>query len=165
MISAPAAPSLDAVIPAALIRPAAFPGQSSDLGEGRIDNVIVDASVHLAAGVVVLVTMTVATVLVARHALANRAIDRPTRWSLLAAQLALIVQVLLGIKLLDQGQGIVQLYIHYVGGLIPLGAFLAGGWLARGDDGRSSRILAAMLVVGEVSALMAFFIGRAFAGG
>lgn len=137
--------------------------QTVDLGDGRIDNWIVSSSVHVATGVVVLVTMTVATVLVVRHALAGRSIDGPTKLSLLIAEIALIVQVLLGIKLLDQGQGIVQLYIHYIGGLIPLGAFLLAGWFARGDSRWSSRILAALLVIGALSAFAAFFIGRQYA--
>ena len=47
--------------------------------------------------------------------------------------------------------------------MIPMGAFLAAGWFARGDTGRSSRILAVLVAVGYVSALMAFFIGRSFA--
>ena len=137
--------------------------QASDIGDGRIDNFIISSSVHVAAGVVVLVSMTAATGLVVRHAVRNEVVTAATRLALLVAQLALIVQVLLGIKLLDQGQGIVQLYIHYVGGLIPLGAFLAAGWFARGDSPKSSRILAALLLVGALSAFMAFFIGRAYA--
>ncbi len=137
--------------------------QADDLGDGRIDNLIIDPSAHLYTGMAVLITMTMVTVLVGRHAIRNEPLERPAHLALGAAIVALAVQVLLGIKLLDQGQGIVQLYIHYVGGLIPMGAFLAGGWFARGDTGRSSRILAALLVVGYVSALMAFFIGRSFA--
>ena len=136
---------------------------STGLGDGRIDNLIVDTSVHLVTGVVVVVAMLVATVLVAGHAWRFEAIGRPAGAAVLVAQVALTVQLLLGIKLLDQGQGIVQLYIHYVGGLLPLGAFLVGGWLARGDDGRSSRILAGLLLLGTVSAVMAFTIGRAYA--
>lgn len=134
----------------------------NELGDGRIDNLILDRSVHLATGVVVLITMTVATALVARHAVANEPIGSAGRWAIAAAQVSLAVQVLIGIKLLDQGQGISQLYIHYVGGLMPMGAFLAGGWLARGDTGRSTRIFAVLLAIGYVSALMAFFIGRAY---
>lgn len=132
------------------------------LGDGRIDNFVIDRSVHLGVGVAVLVSMTVAVALVLRRAIADEPVDRPAGLAMAVAQLVLIVQVLLGIKLLDQGQGIAQLYIHYIGGLMPLGAFLAGGWLARGDSGRSSRILAALLAVGYLSALMAFFIGRAY---
>lgn len=146
-----------------MITPVSLLGQAADLGDGRIDNTIISSSVHVFVGVIVLVTMTAASALVLRHAVRNEAVTSPTRMALGAAQLALIVQVLLGIKLLDQGQGIVQLYIHYVGGLIPLGAFLAAGWFARGDTPRSSRVLAALLGVGAVSAFMAFFIGRAFA--
>lgn len=133
------------------------------LGDGRIDNFIIDSSVHLTTGVIVLITMTLATVLLGRHALRNEAVARSSMIVMAIAQVALIAQILLGIKLLDQGQGISQLYIHYVGGLIPMGAFLLGGWVARGDDGRSSRILFGLVVVGYVSALMAFFIGRSFA--
>lgn len=139
--------------------------QVGDLGDGRIDNWIVSSSVHVATGVVVVVSMVVATVLVGRHALAGRPIDRPTKLALLVAQIALVAQVLLGIKLLDQGQGIVQLYIHYVGGLLPLGAFLVAGWFARGDARWSSRVLAVLLTIGTLSAGAAFFIGRAYAGG
>ncbi len=135
----------------------------SGLGDGRLDNIIIDRSAHLVSGVIVLVTMTVATALVVRHAVRNEAVGRPGAVAIVAAQVSLIVQLLLGIKLLDQGQGIVQLYIHYVGGLMPLGAFLVGGWLARGESGRSSRILAGLLLIGYLSALMAFFIGRAYA--
>lgn len=133
------------------------------LGDGRIDNFIIDSSAHLATGVVVLVTMTAALVLLGRHALRNEPITRSSLMVMVVAQVALIAQILLGIKLLDQGQGIVQLYIHYVGGLIPMGAFLLAGWVARGDSGRSSRMLFGLIAIGYVSALMAFFIGRSFA--
>ena len=134
----------------------------SDLGEGNIDNFIVDRSVHLSLGVAVLVSLTLATVLVVRHAVRNEGVARSTFWALGAAMVCLGAQILIGIKLLDQGQGISQLYIHYVGGLIPMGAFLAGGWVARGDTGRSSRVLAALMLVGVISAFMAFFIGQAY---
>lgn len=136
---------------------------SNGLGDGRIDNIIVDTSVHLTVGVIAVAAMVVTTVLVARHALRAEPIGRPAGVSLVVAQLVLTAQLLLGIKLLDQGQGIVQLYIHYVGGMLPLGAFLVGGWFARGDDARSSRILAALLTLGSLSAIMAFTIGRAYA--
>lgn len=139
--------------------------QAGDIGDGRIDNIIISSSAHVVSGVIVLLSMAAATGLVARHAIRNEAVNVTTRVALLIAQLSLIVQVLLGIKLLDQGQGIVQLYIHYVGGLIPLGAFLAAGWFARGDSPKSSRVLAVLLAVGAVSAFMAFFIGRAYANG
>ncbi len=136
---------------------------ASGLGDGRLDNIIIDRSAHLVSGLVVLVTMTAATAAVIWHAVRNEALGKPALVSVGAAQLSLTVQLLLGIKLLDQGQGILQLYIHYVGGLAPLGAFLIGGWFARGDDARSTRILAALLAIGSLSAIMAFTIGRAYA--
>lgn len=145
------------------MNPAIAQFQPQDLGDGRIDNFIISSSVHVVTGIVVILTMTAATGLTLRHAGRNEAIGGPAKLSIGGAGLALAAQVLLGIKLLDQGQGIVQLYIHYVGGLIPMGAFLAAGWFARGDSGKSSRALAALMTVGYASALMAFFIGRAYA--
>ncbi|NNF53659.1 MAG: hypothetical protein HKN03_04360 [Acidimicrobiales bacterium] len=147
------------------MNPAVAQFQSDVLGDGRIDNIIISSTVHVVTGIVVLLTMTAATGLTLRHAGRNEAIGSPAKVSIGAAAIALACQVLIGIKLLDQGQGIVQLYIHYVGGLIPMGAFLAAGWFARGDSGRSSRALAALMIVGYASALMAFFIGRAYATG
>ncbi|MEM8903890.1 MAG: hypothetical protein AAGA17_09065 [Actinomycetota bacterium] len=135
---------------------------TSELGDGRIDNWIVDASVHVTVGVLVLVTMTAAAGWVLRLAVTGRVLDTGGRWALVVAQVVLGVQILLGIKLLDQGQGIGQLYIHYVGGLLPMGAFLAGGWFARGESARSTRILAALLALGWLSAVMAFAIGQAY---
>jgi hypothetical protein len=137
-------------------------GQASDLGEGAIDNIIVSPSVHLSLGVVVLVTMTVATASVCWHAVKNEPIAGLSKGLLGLAAAALTAQTLIGIKLLDQGQGFFQLYIHYIGGLAPLGAFAAAGWFARGDSGKSSRWLAALLFIGWFSAVMAFTIGRAF---
>lgn len=135
----------------------------SHLGDGNIDNFIISSSVHFWTGAAVLLTMTVLAALVLRHAAKNEPINAMTKTALLLATAALAAQILLGIKLLDQGQGISQLYIHYVGGMIPMGAFLAAGWFARGDTGRSTRALAVLIAVGYVSAIMAFFIGRSFA--
>lgn len=140
-------------------------GQAGDLGDGVIDNLIVSTSVHLVLGALVLISLTVATGFVVVDAINNRPIGGRTQLAMGLAALVLAAQVLIGIKLLDQGQGIVQLYIHYIGGLVPLGVFAVGGWFFRGDTGRSSRWLALLLAIGLFSAMMAFFIGRAFANG
>lgn len=136
--------------------------ESSALGEGTIDNWIIDSSVHVALGLAVLVTMTAAAAWSVRLAVAGRVVDTTARWLVGAAAVVLGAQVLVGIKLLDQGQGISQLYIHYVGGLIPLGVFLLTGWWPRPDTAGRTRIFAALVVVGWLSALMAFTIGRAY---
>lgn len=136
--------------------------QQSDLGEGVIDNIIISSAAHRLWGALAVFSMIVIVGVVTRHVARGEAVSTSTRWLFLATQVILVVQVLIGIKLLDQGQGIVQLYIHYVGGLIPLGSFLAGGWLARGDTPRSARVLLILLVVGMASAAMAYFIGRAY---
>jgi hypothetical protein len=129
---------------------------------GRIDNLILQPSVHRTSGVIVLVAMVAASVYLVRLALAHKRMDRNGRILLAVAQLTLMVQALLGIKLLDQGMGANQLYIHYVGGLMPLGFFLAAGWFGRSDSATRTRVLAVLTTVGLLSAAMAFFIGRAY---
>lgn len=135
----------------------------SPLGDGRIDNWIIPSSVHVWLGIVVMATMTAAAGWVGWLAFRGKTLDRAGRVVIAVAQVVLGLQVLLGIKLLDQGQGIVQLYIHYVGGLIPMGAFLVGGWWVRGETPRSNRVLATLIAVGWLSAIMAFTIGRQYA--
>jgi len=135
---------------------------ATDVGDGVIDNIIISSSAHRWWGLLTLVVLAASVALLAWDVRNARPASRTTRWSFLAAQTALVGQALLGIKLLDQGQGIRQLYIHYIGGLIPLGAFLAGGWLARGDTSRSARFLLVVLLVGLGSGVMAFTIGRAY---
>lgn len=138
---------------------------AADVGDGVIDNIIISSATHRWWGLLTLVVLAATVALLTWDVGKGRAATRTTRWSFLAAQVVLVGQALLGIKLLDQGQGIVQLYIHYIGGLIPLGAFLAGGWLARGDTPRSARLLLILLVVGLASGVMAFTIGQAYVNG
>ncbi len=137
--------------------------QDSPLGDGRIDNYVISSSVHVVVGSLVLITMTAAVGWVGWLAIVGKPIDLVGRVLVSIAQVVLAIQVLIGIKLLDQGQGIVQLYIHYIGGLAPMGAFLVGGWWVRGDTARSNRVLAALIAIGWFSAIMAFTIGRQYA--
>ncbi|CAN5691579.1 hypothetical protein BH20ACT2_BH20ACT2_18780 [soil metagenome] len=132
------------------------------LGEGNIDNYIIDPLVHRTMGMVVLVAMVGTAGWLTKLALARRPIDTTGRVALAVAQLALAGQALLGIKLLDQGMGVVQLYIHYIGGLTPLGLFLGAGWVAWQRPEQRTRALAVLTWVGLLSAAMAFFIGQAY---
>jgi hypothetical protein len=135
----------------------------SPLGDGAIDNYVIDSSVHVTVGTIVLLTMAATTFYLWRLALARKGVDRLARVLLAAAQISLALQALLGIKLLDQGQGVVQLYIHYIGGLAPLGFFIAAGWFAWRDKVRHTRVLAVLATVGLLSAGMAFTIGQEYA--
>lgn len=133
--------------------------------DGIIDNIFVSPVVHRTTGMVVLVAMLAATAYLVYLALTKRPLDLPGRLLVIAAELVLIIQALIGIKLLDQGLGVMQLYIHYVGGLIPLGAFLAASWIAWRSEVAHARALAVLSGLGTLSAVMAFTIGRAYVSG
>ncbi|MBK5224713.1 MAG: hypothetical protein JJE52_17940 [Acidimicrobiia bacterium] len=147
----------------ALLTAAVLLAADSPLGDGAIDNYIIDSAVHVTNGVIVLLAMVATTVYLIRLALKGKPVDRLARVLLAVAQISLAIQALLGIKLLDQGMGVVQLFIHYIGGLAPLGLFIAAGWFAWRDRVRHTRVLAVLATVGLLSAGMAFTIGQEYA--
>lgn len=103
--------------------------QGGDLGGGRIDNVIVAPWVHRLNGALTVAALLAAAIWLTRLALRRAPFDKVGQVLVVSSQVLLVVQALLGIKLLDQGMVVVQLYIHYVGGLLPLGLFLVLGWV------------------------------------
>lgn len=133
--------------------------------DGIIDNIAISPAVHRTTGLLVVVAMVVTSVWLVRLAVGRRPVDLVGRVLLIATQVLLMVQALLGIKLLDQGLGVAQLYIHYVGGVLPLGGFLAAGWVAWRSDERRTRALAVLAVLGTLSAVAAYAIGGAYARG
>jgi heme A synthase len=136
--------------------------QGGDLGGGKIDNFIVSPSVHRFNGGLVLASLLAAAVWLTWLAVKRRPFDGRARVLVAVSQVFLMIQVLLGIKLLDQGMGVVQLYIHYVGGMLPLGFFLIVGWFRFADPVRRARVLAVLVDVGLLCAVMAYLIGQAY---
>ncbi|MBW3611341.1 MAG: hypothetical protein KY438_07405 [Actinobacteria bacterium] len=139
--------------------------QGRGLGGGKIDNFIVPSSVHQLNGGLVVVSLLVAGGWLTWLAVKRRPFDRSAQVLVALSQVFLIVQALLGIKLLDQGMGVVQLYIHYVGGTIPLGFYLIVGWFRFADPVRRARVLAVLVDIGLASAVMAYLIGQAYVNG
>ncbi len=139
--------------------------QGGDLGGGTIDNFIVQPSVHRLNGGFVVASLLAAAVWLTILAVKRRPFDRRAQVLVVVSQVFLIIQTLLGIKLLDQGMGVVQLYIHYIGGMIPLGFYLVVGWFRFTDAVRRARVLAVLVDIGLLSAVMAYLIGQAYVNG
>lgn len=129
-----------------------------------IDEFFLSPTVHIITGSIVLLTTLIALLVTGIRAWRKQPLSRLTYAALLVAQLALMVQVLIGIKLLDQGLGPMQLYIHYVGGLGPLLFLLLFYWLPRGV--REQRWTAPSLSAAAfLFAVMAFGIGASYVPG
>ena len=79
-----------------------------------IDQIWVQPAVHVWVGTAVLIATLLSLIVTATFAVRKRALDRTVYAVLLFAQVSLMAQVLVGIKLLDQGLGPLQLYIHYL---------------------------------------------------
>ncbi len=128
-----------------------------------IDQIPVPSSVHLWIGVAVLLTTLVSSIIAGVFALRKQPLPAWTKGLFIVTQLVLMVQALIGIKLLDQGSGYVQLYIHYLGGLGPLLFFMLMYWFPTRDALKQTRISALVAISAFVFAFMAFSIGSAYA--
>lgn len=129
-----------------------------------IDAIWLSPTVHLANGGIVMALLLLALVVLGWRAVRHQPLNRFAHAVLILAQVGIMVQALLGIKLLDQGLGPAQLYIHYVGGLAPLGFLLVFYWLP--ERARKARWLPAGITAASfVFAVMAYTIGAAYVAG
>lgn len=126
-----------------------------------IDAIWVPPWIHYAVGGLVLLVTFLAAAVLLWQGFRRRPVGKLGHAALIAAQIVLMIQALIGIKLLDQGLGPLQLYIHYVGGLAPLMFMLVFYWLP--ERQRQRRWLPSTFSsLGFVFALMAFTIGASY---
>jgi hypothetical protein len=127
-----------------------------------LERLTATASFHTNVGMVVVATTFIAMLMVGWQTWRGTEITVGARISLIVAQLALIFQALVGVKLLDQGAGVMQLYVHYIGGLAPLGFFLAASWWPIENKRLQARILTAATIGAFLFSFMSFTIGRSY---
>ena len=136
---------------------------AGELGDGVIDNIVVRPVVHLIVGSLVIISFVVFAAWMIKALIQRRPWDRTSLILLGACEVILAVQVLIGVKLLDQGEGIFQLFIHYAGGLLPIAIFVVAGWIDFGDAVKKTRAYAVCALVSLGIILMTYFIGEAYA--
>lgn len=144
-----------------------------------MDEIIIQPALHNAVGGIVVLAAIATVILNWRGLLKLKAVGAdgaPSSASapllggwqnvaLIALQIALMVQALIGIKLLDQGLGTVQKYVHYLGGLGALGLLMLYYWLPK-RGARDSRVKALGLTVASLAfVLLTFIVGGLYARG
>lgn len=130
-----------------------------------IDSFIVPPFVHMIIGTLVLVAAFLALAVTVRAVWKKQPLTRSNHLVFVLFQLSLMVQILIGIKLLDQGLGPLQLYIHYIGGLAPMAFWLFFYWLPAGSGMTQSRRAATVSFLSFLFVLMTFAIGSAYVPG
>ena len=127
-----------------------------------IDNLFVPPTVHYITGTFVLGATSILSLLMIALWWRKQPLNFAAKFLLIVCQLGIMLQTLLGIKLLDQGLGILQLYIHYIGGVAPLLFFILLYWFPSSKAQRQTF----WTMVASVSALsfvaMTYFIGGQF---
>jgi len=128
-----------------------------------IDSIIISPAVHLTIGTLVLLTNGIVLLLSCWLAFKKQPVNWLASATFILFQLVLMVQTLIGIKLLDQGLGILQLYIHYLGGLAPFFFCLLYYWLpdSKNPIAQNRRLL----IVAALSlffTLLTFTVGRTY---
>lgn len=127
-----------------------------------LDNIDLSPTVHVVIGVLVLAATLAAAIVTGVLAWRRTGVTAAGHWTMVAAQVALILQILIGVKLLDQGLGVLQLYIHYVGGLGAFFFFLLYYWFQPKNPTRQGWLAFAMSFLAFLFAIQAYFIGQAY---
>lgn len=129
-----------------------------------IDELWVPTWVHLSLGSAVLLTTLALLVAAVIFRLRRRELPAWVMGLLIVAQVVVAAQLLLGIKLLDQGLGPMQLYVHYLGGTGVLFFYLLLYWLpaTMRRTGWTATVLTGLAFA---FALMTFTIGQMYVAG
>ncbi|MEM7535788.1 MAG: c-type cytochrome [Chloroflexota bacterium] len=131
-----------------------------------IDSIIIPSSVHLTIGILVLLTNAFVLIVSGWLTFKKASPNWLAHTTFILFQLVLMVQTLIGIKLLDQGLGILQLYIHYIGGLAPFLFCLLFYWLPPAKNGgRQSRRMLIVAFLALLFTVQTFTIGRIYVVG
>lgn len=130
-----------------------------------IDSITLSPNIHMMTGGLTLLVSFLTLTITSWAAWKKKQFTVLAQASLIFFQLVLIVQVLIGIKLLDQGLGPLQLYIHYLGGLAPIGFCLIFYWLPIKDDAKKSRSAVGVATLSVVFVVMTFTIGSMYVPG
>lgn len=125
-----------------------------------IDQILVSPELHMGIGILVLLSIVLALSVCTWQAWRRQALSRLGHGALIIVQVVLMVQALVGIKLLDQGLGVVQLYIHYLGGLAPLLFLVVLYWFPWRSDRWRAWTTVGALVAGLAFALLTFGVGQ-----
>ncbi|GJM41529.1 MAG: hypothetical protein DHS20C20_18110 [Ardenticatenaceae bacterium] len=127
-----------------------------------IDSIFVAPAVHMAVGSLVLLTNLIFLITVAWLVWQKKEFSPLAGFFFVLFQAALMLQALIGIKLLDQGLGHLQLYIHYLGGLAPLAFCLIYYWLPTPEGTAKNRRLLVIAIASFFFVLLTFAVGSMY---
>lgn len=130
-----------------------------------IDAINVSPMVHVIVGALTLITALLALALTGWAAWKKQPFTKTVHAAFILFQLTLMLQALIGVKLLDQGLGPRQLYIHYLGGLAPLALVLLFYWVPTTKPVTRSRRAAIVTAISFAFVLMTFTIGSIYVPG
>lgn len=129
-----------------------------------IDELWLPSSVHFAVGTAVILTTLASMVAAAVFALRRKPLPKWVPSLFIVTQVVVAGQLLIGIKLLDQGLGPLQLYVHYLGGTGVLFFYLLLYWLPA-QTRKSGWAPTVLTGLAFAFALMTFTIGEMYVPG
>lgn len=126
---------------------------------------IASPNIHLGVGTVVLIATLASLIIAGWFAWKKQPLSTLAFRIFIVTQVALMLQILVGVSLLDQGFGPLQVYVHYLGGMAPIAFFLLFYWLRTSDKLKETRLATFVAGAAFVFVLMTFTIGSMYVRG
>lgn len=123
-----------------------------------MDEIIIQPALHQGMGIFTLLVSLLATAL-AWAGYRRGVLGRPAAIAFVALQVALFIQALIGIKLLDQGMGVMQKFVHYLGGIGALGLMVMFYWISYRDEKARVRWAAGLSTAALAFVALSLFVG------
>jgi uncharacterized repeat protein (TIGR03987 family) len=130
-----------------------------------ISALTVSPDLHLGVGTVALIATLASLAVAGWFAWKKQPLSSLAFRIFIVTQLALMLQILVGVSLLDKGFGLLQVYVHYLGGMAPVAFFLLFYWLRTNDKLKETRLAAFVTGAAFVFVLMTYAIGGMYVAG
>jgi len=130
-----------------------------------LSSITVSPALHMGTGALALIATLASLVAAGWLAWKNQPLSSLANRIFIVAQLMLMLQILVGVGLLDQGFGPLQVYVHYVGGMAPLVFFLGFYWLRTNDKLKETWLATAVTGAAFLFVVMTFTIGSMYVAG
>ncbi|MBI9046689.1 MAG: TIGR03987 family protein [Anaerolineaceae bacterium] len=125
-----------------------------------LESLIVSPEIHVSVGGFVLITSLVSFLTAGWLTWKKKPLRSLVSKIFIGTQILVMLQILVGIKLLDQGFGPLQSFGHYLSGIAPIASFMLFYWIRRTDKLSQTRLAATITGSATLFILITFIFAN-----